>query len=187
MAAIIDVSARRVTYWNHIRAILLLPVMNTVLIPSVLLFLYQDAAIGMQSRAIEWMAIVLALPFLAAGVFLVSRSIMLFIRYARGTLAPWDPTEVLLTSDLYQYTRNPMKLGLFLVLMSEVILLRSAAITVWACAFITMNVLYISWFEEPGLRSRFGDRYQVYCHEVPRWFSLRWLTETPGRARRHLS
>lgn len=172
MAAGIDGSARSLTGWNHVRAVLLLPFMNTVVIPSCLLLWFDDGAFGLDPAATDRVVLLISLLLLATGLFLVVRSILLFVRHGRGTLAPWDPTTCLLTHDIYRYTRNPMKLGLFLVLSGETLLLRSPAVAVWSVAFIAMNVLYINWFEEPGLSRRFGDRYRAYCRRVPRWVRL---------------
>ncbi len=174
----IDRGGRRLTAWNHVRAVLLLPAMNTIFIPTVLLMLFRDARVGPGVTSGDWVAMALSPLLLASGLMLVIRTISLFVARGRGTLAPWDPTEVLITDDVYQFSRNPMKAGLFLVLIGECLLLRSVALTVWACCFITANVIYIRSFEEKGLEKRFGDVYRAYCRRVPRWLgnlSPRWL------------
>jgi len=162
-----------VSPWNHARAVLLLPFMNTVVIPAVLLLSFRDARIGDSPFGIELALISAAAALVTGGLTLVTRSIALFIRLGRGTLAPWDPTRVLITDGVYRYSRNPMKAGLFLILIGECCLLRSTALTVWAASFMLANVLYIRWFEEKGLRARFGQPYEDYCRRVPRWLSLR--------------
>lgn len=172
MAAGIDGSGRAWTPWNHVRAILLLPFMNTVGIPAIILATFRDFRIGSGSATTESLIAATALPFLTAGLALVVRSISLFVKYGHGTLAPWDPTAVLITRDVYRYSRNPMKSGLFLVLIGETILLRSTALSIWALAFMAANVIYIIVSEEPGLRERFGEEYARYCRSVPRWFRL---------------
>lgn len=169
----IDGSARSISAWSHIRAILLLPVMNTIFIPTILLSIFRDVRLGQSSVAEDLIAATLGMPVLALGIFLVVRAIALFVRRGRGTLAPWDPTEALITCDIYRYSRNPMKAGLFLVLIGECLLLRSVALTIWAAVFIAVNIAYIRWFEEKGLTRRFGSRYRDYCREVPRWLRPR--------------
>ncbi|MGD8341850.1 MAG: isoprenylcysteine carboxylmethyltransferase family protein [Gammaproteobacteria bacterium] len=163
---------RKLTGWSHVRAVLALPFMNTVVIPTILLVSFRDARLFSGNTTAEAAAIAVALPFLAVGLTLVSRAIMLFVSRGHGTLAPWDPTEVLITEDIYRFSRNPMKAGLFLVLIGEAVLLRSTAVTVWALTFIVVNAAYIRLSEEPGLRARFGDDYTAYCRAVPRWFPL---------------
>lgn len=173
MSSGIDGSGLRLTAWNHVRAVLLLPAMNTLFIPALLLALFRDARLGSASGILEAAAIGFALPLIGAGLWLVVRAISLFVNRGRGTLAPWDPTATLITSDIYRFSRNPMKAGLFLVLIGESILLRSTAVAIWALAFIAVNVAYIRCFEEPGLRRRFGEAYEEYCRQAPRWLRLR--------------
>jgi len=177
MSSGIDGSQRRLTVWNHVRAVLLLPFMNTVIIPSALLAFFRDARLGGGSALTESVSLLVALPIIGLGLTLVIRAIALFVRRGRGTLAPWDPTQVLITTDIYRYSRNPMKAGLFLVLIGESILLRSVAISIWAPTFLPGNAMSIRLSEEPGLEARVGEAYRAYCRRVPRWLRL-----TPARS-----
>ena len=173
----IDGSNRTVSPVEHARAVLLLPFMNTIVVPSLLLAIFRDARLGPAAVGIETALIAVAVPLLAVGFAIVVRAIALFVRRGRGTLAPWNPTATLITDDLYRVSRNPMKAGLFLVLTGEALLFRSPALAIWAAAFIAVNVVYIRCWEEAGLRARFGEEYAAYCRRVPRWFR-------PGAARR---
>jgi protein-S-isoprenylcysteine O-methyltransferase Ste14 len=161
---------KQVAASRHVRAIALLPVTNTIAIPSVLLLLWPP---------------IYPLPFTtalaggvlaAAGLALVVHCIRLFVRFGGGTLAPWDPTRALVSAGAYRYSRNPMKAGLFLVLAGEALATQSLALTVWFACFTVINVVYIQLHEEPGLLKRFGARYDEYRERVPRWWpTLRTL------------
>lgn len=179
--------ARPVTFFSHVRAVMLLPFMNTVIIPSILLLLFRDAAIGSRPLAVESTAAFASSLVMAGGLVLVVRSVGLFFRLGKGTLAPWDPTRVLITEDVYRFSRNPMKAGLFLILIGECILLRSTALAVWTGCFIVANVAYIRWFEEKGLAARFGSAYSDYCRRVPRWFGQAPTRQIAGRSRERFS
>jgi len=161
-----------VTALSHVRAVLLLPFMNTVIIPGTLLALFRDARLPQVDSVGAIALLALALLLIGGGLTLVIRAISLFVRGGRGTLAPWDPTRVLITHDIYRYSRNPMKAGLFLVLLGEVALLQSIALAIWALTFIAVNAIYIRLSEEPGLKARFGADYDAYCRRVPRWLGL---------------
>ena len=78
--------AAGVSAWQHVSAVLLLPFMNTVLIPGLILSFARDLRIAGDAAtlAIAALGVVLA----AAGLALVVRSIALFVRIGRGTLAP---------------------------------------------------------------------------------------------------
>jgi protein-S-isoprenylcysteine O-methyltransferase Ste14 len=167
----VERSDGRAGAWNHVRAVLLLPLTNTVGIPAAI-----AAATG--SGNVSWIrspgvadvaTLALAAALLAGGAALVVHSIRLFVRLGRGTLAPWDPTRALVAEGAYRYMRNPMKAGLFLVLFAEAALLRSLPLLVWFVVFVLVNVVYIRVSEEPGLRARFGAAYDRYCVAVPRW------------------
>jgi protein-S-isoprenylcysteine O-methyltransferase Ste14 len=161
--------ATSVTLWRHARAIALLPFMNTVVIPVLLLTLFPPH-LPATWHAASVLVAVAGTAALASGATLVTHSIRLFMRLGRGTLAPWDPTRELVSVGAYRFTRNPMKAGLFLVLAGEGLLARSPALAAWLVCFAIVNVVYIRVHEEPGLRWRFGQRYRDYCALVPRWW-----------------
>ena len=166
--------------WRHLRAIALLPLMNTVAIPLVLLTAWPVAAPSSADAPSIATTIAGAL-LIGAGVALAVHCISLFVRHGHGTLAPWDPTRELVGAGAYRYSRNPMKAGLFLVLAGEALVLRSAALTWWLACFVAVNAVYIRLHEEPGLRARFGDQYRRYCERVPRWWPR--LAAFSGRRR----
>jgi protein-S-isoprenylcysteine O-methyltransferase Ste14 len=164
-------AASAVTGWRHARAVALLPFMNAVVIPALIL-------VFMPAPPPQWSLASLSvrglgLALLCAGAALVAHSIRLFVRMGQGTLAPWDPARALLRAGAYRYCRNPLKAGLFVVLAGEALLLQSTALLGWLGIFAAANVLYIRVSEEPGLRARFGQPYLDYCARVPRWLPKR--------------
>ena len=163
--------SRGVTSWDHARAIALLPFVNTVVLPGVILWAtgYGDSRASDPFNWTDVVAVCVGALLLAAGVTLIAGSIRLFVRLGNGTLAPWDPPRTLVTTGAYRYCRNPMKIGLFLALLAEALLLRSAALFGWFACFAIANVVYVRWFEERGLLERFGATYRDYCAQVPRW------------------
>jgi protein-S-isoprenylcysteine O-methyltransferase Ste14 len=175
MSAIANVATPDATTWRHLRAVALLPFMNTVVIPALLLARVPPHALA-ASDGLGAVATIGGVAFLVCGVALVAHSVRLFVRMGRGTLAPWDPTKALVIAGAYRFSRNPMKAGLFVVLLGEALLFRSVAIAAWLALFATVNVVYIRVAEEPGLLARFGAPYRDYCARVPRWWpSLRAL------------
>lgn len=103
------------------------------------------------------------------GLTVLFFTIRMFIRIGNGTLAPWDPTRNLVTSSLYGHVRNPMILGVLIVLCGESILFTSSSIEIWAALFLIINTVYFIFSEEPGLKKRFGMEYVEYKKHVPRW------------------
>jgi protein-S-isoprenylcysteine O-methyltransferase Ste14 len=160
-----------ISFGRHVRAIALLPFMNTVVIPAALLAAASDSLAHVELRgALAAASTVAGAALLAAGVALTAHSVALFVRRGRGTLAPWDPARTLLTAGAYRHCRNPLKAGLFTILAAEALLLRSPVLLVWFACFASANALYIRVWEEPDLARRFGESYRAYCAAVPRWW-----------------
>ena len=112
---------------------------------------------------------IMGLMILLIGLAIMILTIRMFIQSGEGSLAPWSPTKKLVAIGLYRYVRNPMILGVSLVLSGESILFRSYQIALWLAVFFLMNHFYFLLSEEPGLEKRFGRQYIEYKRNVPRW------------------
>ena len=91
---------------------------------------------------------------------------------AKTTIDPlgFDKTNRLVTSGIFSYTRNPMYLGLLLLLIAWGLHLGNAFNTLLAAGFVYyMNHFQIR-YEEEALQKKFGKQYQLYCKAVRRWF-----------------
>jgi len=122
----------------------------------------------------------LALAPCALGTAILLKSAWDFAVVGLGTPAPTDPPKSLVVCGFYRYVRNPMYVGVDLVLFSEALIFSSKIILVYALAVgITFRLLVLI-FEEPTLRKRFGASYQAYCQSVPRWIPrlTPWSPET---------
>jgi protein-S-isoprenylcysteine O-methyltransferase Ste14 len=112
---------------------------------------------------------IVGLMILSIGLATMILTVRMFIQLGEGTLAPWSPTRKLVVFGLYRYVRNPMILGVSMVLLGESILFRSYRIAVWLAFFFLTNHFYFLLSEEPGLEKRFGREYVEYKRNVPRW------------------
>jgi protein-S-isoprenylcysteine O-methyltransferase Ste14 len=92
-----------------------------------------------------------------------------FASIGRGTPAPIDPPRRLVSRGLYRIVRNPMYVGVLLILIGEVIFFGSLAILVYVILIWSVNHLFIIFYEEPTLSKKFGTAYLEYCKVVPRW------------------
>ena len=91
---------------------------------------------------------------------------------AKTTVNPLKPesSSSLVSSGIYQYTRNPMYLGLLLILLSVVIYTQHPLGLVSALGFVAyMNRFQIEP-EEKMLVKLFGDEFVDYTNQVKRWF-----------------
>jgi protein-S-isoprenylcysteine O-methyltransferase Ste14 len=86
-----------------------------------------------------------------------------------GTPAPIAPTKFLVVSGLHRYVRNPMYLGVALVIAGEAGLFRAAHLAEYAVAMLLIAHLFVILYEEPTLCRQFGESYEQYRRTVPRW------------------
>ena len=139
--------------------------------PGVFAFYLPWRFFGLSAVRVDWSnPIHLAgLASMATGTLLLAACIVEFARRGRGTLSPVDPPKHLVVFGLYRFVRNPMYLSVTLVVLGELTLTRSRALLeYWVIWFIVVNVFVIG-YEEPPLRSQFGDEYDRYTRAVGRW------------------
>ena len=162
--------------WKHLRAILLLPFMVTVVIPGTILWRVGPDTLGLWQSAPATRVVlpVLGGALVCLGLVLMVATIRLFVTVGQGTLAPWNPTQRLVVQGVYRHVRNPMIAGVFFVLLGEAVLAASLPLFIWFAAFVLGNAIYIPLAEEPGLVKRFGDDYLAYQRNVPRWIPRIW-------------
>ncbi len=96
-----------------------------------------------------------------------------FSRYGRGTPLPVDAPRHLVTSGLFRVIRNPIIAGELMVIWVVVLYVASLGLLVYAILMSLAGHLVVVYVEEPELRKRFGETYEAYCREVPRWFPRR--------------
>ncbi len=87
----------------------------------------------------------------------------------KGTPAPIDPPKELVVQGLYRFVRNPIYVGVSLVIIGESLLFESTRLFVYALLLLLVFHLFVVYYEEPTLRSKFGESYERYCKTVPRW------------------
>lgn len=103
------------------------------------------------------------------GLIIMLRCIVQFASEGKGTLSPIDPTKRLVVRGLYRYSRNPMYVGVMMILVGEAIVTASPSLWIYlSIIFLAFN-LFIMLHEEPRLRKDFGDDYLRYCEKVRRW------------------
>ncbi|MBV9046458.1 MAG: isoprenylcysteine carboxylmethyltransferase family protein [Alphaproteobacteria bacterium] len=106
-----------------------------------------------------------------------------FLRFALkglGTPAPIAPPTKLVVTGFYRHTRNPMYVGLAVTMLGEALLFGSRPI-LWEALIVTLGFhVFVLIYEEPTLRQSFGEQYETYRANVPRWLP-RWTAWTqPG-------
>ena len=145
-------------------------------IPPPLVALLCVAAMWSLSRITPALGLPKDIRWLLGGVFVLVgisfdlRGFLVFLR-ARTSINPMKPHQAssLVVSGVYRRTRNPMYVGLASMLVAVAIFLDAPVALIGVGAFVG----YITHFqilpEERVLRQKFGEAYQDYCEQVPRW------------------
>lgn len=154
----------------HIRAFIALPFTVTVLIPLLILNFSPNLNIGLINWIPPDFRMLLAVFLFCSGSLLFGWTNYLFYHLGKGTLAPWNPTQNLVLSGPYQYTRNPMITGVFFILLSETLYFNNEWLLFWSGLFFLINHLFFILKEEPDTLKRLGSIYLDYKANVPRWF-----------------
>ena len=109
--------------------------------------------------------VVLATGFLSGVLGVVA------FKLKKTTVDPTHPEQAssLVTNGIYQYTRNPMYLGLALVLIGALVRIGNPI----GLCFLVLFIWYMTRFqikpEESILVQLFKDEYEAYRQKVRRW------------------
>ena len=111
----------------------------------------------------------LGVVLMVVGSPIVLDSFVRFALHGFGTPAPIAPPTHLVITGLYRYVRNPMYVGVETVILGEALLFGSVALLIYGAVLFAGFYAFVLLYEEPKLRSSFGEEYVRFCRNVPRW------------------
>ncbi len=88
---------------------------------------------------------------------------------AKTHIEPWQPSSHLITSGLYQYSRNPLYLAFFVFTICLGLVLSNYWMVLLAFPAIYFVQIKIVLKEEAYLERKFMDKYITYKRQVRRW------------------
>ena len=116
---------------------------------------------GVVSRALGW-------AWLAIGLILFAWTLWTFHRH-RTTVNPYASASALCIDGPFRYSRNPIYLGDWLILIGIALLMN----TFWPLVFAPLIWLTLRFgvirYEEAHLEAKFGNAYRDYKTRVRRW------------------
>ncbi len=123
------------------------------------------------------------LILISVGVLLYIWSVLSFLIKGNGTPAIWftkylkiligeEPIR-LVSSGLYKTSRNPMYLGVLMIVFGLSILLESKTILIYTGILGVFFHIVVIFLEEPHLKKNFGKEYELYLKKTHRWFGLK--------------
>ncbi|MFX0207215.1 MAG: methyltransferase family protein [Candidatus Hodarchaeota archaeon] len=111
------------------------------------------------------------LILLLGFLFIVAANYQLLVVGNIGLVArePFHIPSTLVTTGPYRYSRNPIYLGVVLILLGFAIAFVSITVFIWAIAvFLFFWRFFVRW-EEKKLEEAFGGEYLSYKSRVRRW------------------
>ncbi len=126
---------------------------------------------GIADAAFEFpFRLAVAVVLLLVGLGCALGGVIAF-RHAQTTVSPTNPgsASAVVDGGIYKFSRNPMYLGMLLLLTALAFTLSN-----WLCfATLPLFVAYLSRFqiapEERVLAAKFGPAYDAYRQRVRRW------------------
>lgn len=112
----------------------------------------------------------ISIILLTSGILFILSAVIQFIK-RKTTVNPTKPhkTTSLVISGTFKITRNPMYLGMLLIIMSYAFY----KLSIISLFLIPLFIFYINKFqiepEEHEMRKKFGKEYEDYCKKVDRW------------------
>ncbi|HEY7639272.1 MAG TPA: isoprenylcysteine carboxylmethyltransferase family protein [Steroidobacteraceae bacterium] len=143
------------------------------IVPPVYMVLALVAMIGLHTvlplaRLVAPPATWLGLVPLLVGIVITATAARAFSR-AGTPIRPFERSTKLVTGGLYRYTRNPMYVGLTLILIGTWLLLGTASALLPIAIFIWIIQEGFIRGEERFLDEIFGEEYRGYKSRVRRW------------------
>ena len=105
-----------------------------------------------------------------SGLIIILSAIILFKKY-QTTISPLNPSNAtkLITNGIYKFSRNPMYLGLLLVLLGISIIFNLTGGFFFILLFISYMNLFQIIPEENAMVDLFKDEFLEYKINVRRW------------------
>ena len=143
-------------------------------IPPPLIVLVLIVSIYFSSKKIDLINIPLQLEIsifvLSAGILIFVNPVLQFIK-SKTTVNPiqFEDVNKLVTSGIFKYSRNPMYLGMLMIVLSTSIFY----LNIYSILTPLLFILWINKFqikrEEEFLIEKFGDEYLSYKKKTRRW------------------
>ena len=112
----------------------------------------------------------ISLLILLIGIFILINPVFKLIK-SKTTVNPikFKKVNKLVTSGIYKYSRNPMYLGMILIIISTTV----CYLTYYSMITPLIFYFWINRFqikrEEVFLKEKFGKEYLLYCSKTRRW------------------
>jgi protein-S-isoprenylcysteine O-methyltransferase Ste14 len=159
-------TAEKASHTSHLLLYLCLviPGLIGILYPGLT---HYDELLGFPLLPFHSFALVIGIVLAVVGITLMIISNQSLIKYGKGAAA-FVLTKQVVSDLVYQWTRNPMSLGYYLMCLGVSLLAGSTALTMGTLLMvIPVHIFYLKYFEEVELDIRYGQSYREYKQRVP--------------------
>ncbi len=111
----------------------------------------------------------LAFPLWFMGGIILLWSFWNFLVQGHGTPAPIDPPKELVAMGFYRYVRNPMYVAVLAIIIGHFLWFGYWNLLIYAILVFVAFHTFVTYYEEPTLKGKFGASYENYLKKVPRW------------------
>ena len=111
----------------------------------------------------------LAFPLWLIGTVILLWSFWNFLAQGRGTPAPIDPPKEMVATGFYRYVRNPMYVGVLAIITGHFLWFGYWNLLIYVVIVFLAFHTFVTYYEEPNLKRKFGAAYEDYLKRVPRW------------------
>jgi len=151
-------------YWLELKIPPLLIVLAFGVVMYVASWLIPAASFGMPGQPY------VSLVFALLGVVTVASGVLAF-RRKKTTVDPRFPDKAssVVNIGIYRFTRNPMYLGMLLLLTAFALFLANLIAILLLAGFVVYMTLFQIKPEERMLLAKFGAEYEEFLSRVRRW------------------
>lgn len=145
-----------------------------IIIPVIfwLMLSIADNALDVKRFLSGWASVIIAGGLFLIGIFWITWAYSYILFVGKGL--PLEafgralhPTQYLVTTGPYAYTRHPMVFGIASLLLGIAVLRGSIVGVVMVPLIMLIATVYLAIFEEKALEKRFGEDYNEYSCNVP--------------------
>ena len=130
-------------------------------------FTHYDLMIGIPLSGFQTVFKIVGTVMSLLGIFFILVSFYALAISGRG-LPAFVLSQKLATEGIYTFTRNPMSLGFYILIVAVGLLKGSIFFILWSLiVIIPAHICFLKFFEERELESRIGQPYIDYKKRVP--------------------
>ena len=111
----------------------------------------------------------LSIPLWSIGGVVLLWSFWNFLKQGHGTPAPVEPPKELVAVGFYRYVRNPMYVGILWMLVGHFLWFGFWNLLIYGVVVFLAFYSFVTFYEEPTLKKKFGKAYEEYLQRVPGW------------------